>query len=194
MKVVLASGNAGKLRELTALLAPVGLELIAQTELHLEPADENACTFVENALIKARHASRAAHLPAIADDSGLAVDALGGAPGVRSARYAGEGATDQENNDKLLNALSRVTETSAHYDCVMVYLSHPEDPAPIIASGRWHGRIISSPRGSNGFGYDPYFLVPELDRTAAELDPGLKNRISHRGQAVAELLRRLGDR
>jgi len=194
VKVVLASGNAGKLKELDALLTPMGLSLVAQTALGIEGAAETACTFVENALIKARHASRLSRLPAIADDSGLAVDALGGAPGVYSARYAGPEASDRENNDKLVEALSEAADTSAHYYCVIVYLSHAEDPAPLIATGRWDGRIVTTPRGSNGFGYDPYFFDPVQGRTAAELEPAVKNRISHRGQAVSALARLLARR
>ncbi|MGE0625159.1 MAG: RdgB/HAM1 family non-canonical purine NTP pyrophosphatase [Pseudomonadales bacterium] len=194
MKIVLASGNAGKLRELDALLTPLGLGLVAQTELGIAPAEETACTFVENALIKARHASRLSGLPAIADDSGLAVDALGGAPGVYSARYAGPDASDQANNDKLIAALPATADTSAHYYCVIVYLAHAEDPAPLIASGRWDGRIVTSPKGDNGFGYDPYFFDPERGCTAAELEPAVKNRISHRGQAVSALARQLARR
>jgi len=194
VKVVLASGNAGKLEELDALLTPIGLGLVAQTALGIEGAEETACTFVENALIKARHASRLSRLPAIADDSGLAVDALGGAPGVYSARYAGPGASDRDNNDKLVETLGSAADTSAHYYCVIVYLSHAEDPAPLIATGRWDGRIVTTPRGSNGFGYDPYFFDPVHGCTAAELEPVVKNRISHRGQAVSALGRLLARR
>lgn len=188
MKVVLASGNAGKLRELDALLSPLGVSLVTQSELGIESAAETACTFVENALIKARHASHHAGLPAIADDSGLAVDCLGGAPGVFSARFAGATASDQDNNERLIRELGNTEDTSAHYYCVIVYLTHPEDPAPLIATGRWHGTIVREPRGSNGFGYDPYFFDPIQGCTAAELEPNLKNRISHRGRAVEQLL------
>ncbi len=191
MKIVLASGNAGKLRELDALLTPIGFTLVKQNELGIDGAEETACTFVENALLKARHASRLSGLGAIADDSGLVVDALRGAPGVRSARYAGAHASDRDNNEQLLRKLAGTTDTSAHYYCVIVYLAHPEDPAPLIASGRWDGRIVTTPRGSNGFGYDPYFFDPVHGRTAAELEPTLKNRVSHRGQAVSELRRLL---
>ncbi|HEY5646035.1 MAG TPA: RdgB/HAM1 family non-canonical purine NTP pyrophosphatase [Pseudomonadales bacterium] len=188
MKVVLASGNAGKLRELDALLGPLGVSLVSQSELGIESAEETACTFVENALIKARHASRQAGLPAIADDSGLAVDCLGGAPGVYSARFAGAHASDQDNNERLIRELGNAEDTRAHYYCVIVYLNHAEDPAPLIATGRWHGSIIREPRGSNGFGYDPYFFDPLQGCTAAELEPTLKNRVSHRGRAVEQLL------
>lgn len=193
MKVVLASSNPGKLTELSALLAPLGFELLSQAELHLSSAAETGCTFIENALSKARHASRLAAMPAIADDSGIAVDALAGAPGVYSARYAGAGATDAENNNKLLNELVEFKNPAAHYYCAVVYLAHAADPAPLIATGRWDGEIITTPRGENGFGYDPYFLIPALCLTAAELAPEHKNSISHRAQAVTELCRQLHD-
>lgn len=193
MKIVLASNNAGKLKELSALLEPMNLELVSQSSLGLESAEETATTFIENALTKARHASRLASLPAIADDSGIAVDALSGAPGVYSARYAGVAATDQENNNKLLHELSEIVHPKAHYYCAVVYFAHEDDPAPLIATGRWDGEIITTPRGENGFGYDPYFLIPSLSQTAAELDPEQKNRLSHRGQAVTELRRQLAD-
>lgn len=193
MKVVLASGNAGKLRELSVLLNPLGFELVTQAALGIEGAEEPAVTFVENALLKARHASRLSGLPAIADDSGLSVPALNGAPGVRSSRYAGDTATDADNNARLVAELAELAldtaagRAAAHFDCVMVYLAHPEDPTPIIASGRWHGRILDRPRGDNGFGYDPHFYLEDLDATAAELDPARKNRLSHRGQAARAL-------
>ena len=191
MKVVLASGNAGKLRELGALLAPLHLELITQAGLGIEPAAETGCTFVENALIKARHASEQSGLPAIADDSGISVAALSGAPGVRSARFAGARASDADNNAKLLALLAGATDRRAHFCCVMVYLRHPEDPMPIIATGRWHGEIARTPRGGSGFGYDPCFFLPELSCTAAELPQDRKNRISHRGLASAALVSQL---
>jgi XTP/dITP diphosphohydrolase len=201
MKVVLASGNAGKLTELSALLAPRKLELVAQGALGIRPADETGCTFIENALDKARHASRESGLPALADDSGISVAALGGAPGVYSARYAGPDADDAANNAKLLTELRALGTLSsdgapsersrAHYYCVIVLLRHPEDPAPLIATGRWEGQITGRPSGRNGFGYDPYFWLPSLGQTAADLSPGEKNRISHRGQAVASLTRQL---
>lgn len=193
-EAVLATGNAGKLREMAALLAPVGLRLTAQGELGIAAAAETAVTFVENALQKARHASAAAGLPAIADDSGLVVPALGGAPGVRSARYAGDDATDAQNNRKLIGALADIEDRSAWFYCALVFIERPEDPAPLLATGLWRGRIIDQPRGEGGFGYDPHFLVPHLDRTSAELAPEEKNALSHRGQAVAALLQRLRER
>jgi len=193
LKAVLASNNPGKLTELSALLAPLGFDLVSQAELHLTSAEETGCTFVENALSKARHASRLAAMPAIADDSGISVDALGGAPGVYSARFAGVGATDADNNNKLLHELVEFTHPAAHYFCAVVYLAHAADPAPLIATARWDGEIIAAPRGVNGFGYDPYFLLPDLCLTAAELTPEHKNKISHRARAVAELCRQLHD-
>ena len=188
MKVVLASGNAGKLRELRALLAPLGIELIAQGELGLEGAPETACTFVENALAKARHASEGSGLPSIADDSGLAVNALGGEPGVHSARYAGPARDDGANNRKLIAALAGVPDRRARFCCAMVYVDEPGDPVPLIAAAEWQGTIVDAARGENGFGYDPHFLVPELGLTSAELEPKLKNSLSHRGQAARALL------
>lgn len=193
-EAVLATGNAGKLREMAALLAPIGLRLIAQGELGIAAAAETAVTFVENALQKARHASAAAGLPAIADDSGLVVPALGGAPGVRSARYAGDDATAAQNNRKLIGALAGIEDRSAWFYCALVFIEGPEDPAPLLATGLWRGRIIDQPRGEGGFGYDPHFLVPRLGRTSAELAPEEKNALSHRGQAVAALLQRLRER
>ena len=193
-EAVLATGNAGKLREMAALLAPIGLRLIAQGELGIAAAAETAVTFVENALQKARHASAAAGLPAIADDSGLVVPALGGAPGVRSARYAGDDATAAQNNRKLIGALAGIEDRSAWFYCALVFIERPEDPAPLLATGLWRGRIIDQPRGEGGFGYDPHFLVPRLGRTSAELAPEEKNALSHRGQAVAALLQRLRER
>lgn len=193
-QAVLATGNAGKLREMAALLAPIGFQLRAQGELGIAAAAETAVTFVENALQKARHASRAARLPAIADDSGLVVPALGGAPGVRSARYAGDDATDAQNNRKLIGALTGIEDRSAWFFCALVFIERPEDPAPLLATGLWRGQIIDQPRGEGGFGYDPHFLVPHLGRTSAELAPEEKNALSHRGQAVAALLQRLRER
>ena len=190
-EAVLATSNAGKLREMAALLAPLGFRLRAQGELGIAAAEETGGTFVENALQKARHASRAARLPAIADDSGLVVPALGGAPGVRSARYAGEDATDVENNRKLIGALAGIEDRAAWFYCALVFIERPEDPAPLLASGSWHGRIIDQPRGGGGFGYDPHFLIPDLGRTSAELEPAQKNALSHRGQAVAALAEQL---
>ena len=169
MKAILASSNPGKLEELAALLEPLGVDLVSQLELGIEGAEETGSTFVENALLKARHASECSGLPAIADDSGISVDALGGMPGVHSARYAGDTATDADNNRKLLRALEGEQDTAAHYDCVIVFLRSTTDPAPLIATGRWHGRMLAEPRGINGFGYDPYFFLESEDRTAAEL-------------------------
>ena len=189
MKLVLASNNPGKLREIEALLAPP-VELVAQSELGIAEAKEPHASFVENALAKAQHASRAARLPALADDSGLCVDALGGEPGVHSAYYAGrEGSReerDARNNAKLLSQLG--AERSGYYYCVMVMVRHPDDPRPLIAEGIWRGEIARAPRGANGFGYDPLFLLPTLGKTAAELAPAEKNRISHRALALRKLL------
>lgn len=185
---MLASGNAGKLRELRTLLEPLGIELVAQGEFGLTPAPETACTFVENALAKARHASAGCGLPAIADDSGLAVSALGGAPGIHSARYAGPEQDDGANNRKLIAALAGIAQRSARFCCALVYLEQPDDPTPVIAVGEWPGSIVDDPRGANGFGYDPHFLLPELGLTSAELEPALKNSLSHRGQAARALL------
>ena len=185
---MLASANAGKLRELAALLQPLCIELIPQQDLGIESAPESGTTFIENALEKARHASRASGLPAIADDSGLSVDALDGAPGVYSARFAGADATDADNNRKLLQDLTGVANTRAHYYCAIVYLRHAEDPTPLLATGRWEGRILFEPRGSNGFGYYSLFEVAENDVTAAQLPAAEKNRMSHRGQAVSQLV------
>lgn len=190
MKLVLASGNAGKLVELRELLADRAIELVPQQALGIGDAEESASTFVENALIKARHAARISGLPALADDSGLCVDALDGAPGLRSARYAGSHGDAAANIAKLLDALREVAEEnrSAHFHCTIVLLRSADDPAPLIAEGRWHGRILQAPRGANGFGYDPVFFDPAHGLGAAELDPAIKNRISHRGQALAQLL------
>lgn len=191
-RVVVATGNSGKVRELTEVLAPLGLELLMQGELGINSVPEVACTFVENALAKARHATRQSGLPAIADDSGLVVPALGGAPGIRSARYAGEPADDQRNNAKLRRALAGQTNRDAFFTCTLVYLDAADDPAPLIATAEWHGKLIDTPRGHNGFGYDPLFLVAEIGKTAAELPLADKNRLSHRGRAcrrLASLLR-----
>ena len=192
MKAVLASGNPGKLRELAALLAGLDIELISQSDLNVTPAAETGQTFVENALLKARHASRQTALPAIADDSGLVVRALGGAPGVRSARYAGDAASDADNNRKLIRALVGHSDRSAWFYCALVFLQHPRDPSPLLATGLWHGQIIDQPRGANGFGYDPHFLIPHLGKTSAELPPQQKNQLSHRGQAGGALATALG--
>ncbi|HEX2333630.1 MAG TPA: RdgB/HAM1 family non-canonical purine NTP pyrophosphatase [Burkholderiales bacterium] len=195
MKLVLASSNAGKLREIGALLAPLSIELVSQESLHIPEADEPHATFLENALAKARHASRASGLAALADDSGLCVESLGGEPGVHSAYYAGrEGSReerDARNNRKLLSELDK--ERKAYYCCVLVMLRHPEDPRPLVADGIWRGEIARSPRGANGFGYDPIFYLKDLGRTAAELEPDHKNRLSHRGIALRKLLGLLND-
>ena len=191
MKLVLASNNAKKLKELDAILAPLGWELVPQGQLDVPEVEEPHCTFVENALAKARHAALLTGLPALADDSGLCVDAFGGAPGVQSARYAGEPRSDSRNNDKLLAELGSNSQRAAHYVAVIVFVRHAADPQPIIAEGEWHGEILSAARGASGFGYDPLFYVRELEQSAAELDAAEKNRRSHRGQALAQLLARL---
>jgi XTP/dITP diphosphohydrolase len=188
VNVVLASGNAGKLEELHAVLAPLGVTLRTQRQLGISDADEIAITFVENALIKARHAAAAGNMPAIADDSGLVVPALGGAPGVLSARYAGSPSDAAANNRKLIEALAGVIERRAYFVCSLVFLRDAEDPAPLIATATWCGRIVDRPAGAGGFGYDPHFLVDGFDQTAAELPASVKNRISHRGQAAALLV------
>ncbi len=189
-RLVLASSNPGKLREIGALLAPLAIQVVPQPRLGIAEAEEPHTTFLENALAKARHASRAAALPALADDSGLCVEALGGEPGVRSAYYAGrEGSReerDRRNNELLLKNLS--TERKAYYYCAMVLVRKPGDPRPLVAEGVWRGEIARAPRGANGFGYDPLFLLPDLGKTAAELDSAQKNRISHRGIALQKLL------
>lgn len=194
MKVVFASNNAGKTREVATQLKGFGIELLPQPRFDVAAADETGCTFVENAILKARHACRHTGLPALADDSGIEVDALQGAPGVHSARYAGPEADDDANNGRLLQALAHVAEPqrTARYQCVMVYLRHAGDPTPVICQGTWEGRILLAPRGRGGFGYDPLFWLPELDCTAAELDLDTKNRLSHRGQALRCLLAALG--
>lgn len=192
-RVVLASNNPGKLREFADLLAGLYLDIIPQAQLGVDEVEETGLTFVENAILKARHAARVTGLPAIADDSGIEVDALNGAPGIYSARYAGPGANDQVNNGKLLQALNGVLEAqrSARYQCLIVYMRHALDPTPIICSGSWEGRILLAPRGSGGFGYDPIFFVPTHNCSASELDAAEKNRISHRGQALRKLLEAL---
>jgi len=190
-KLVIASGNAGKLREIARILAPLDIQAVPQSEFNVPDCPEPHITFVENCLAKARHASAHSGLPALADDSGICAEALGGAPGVFSARYAGEPKSDQRNNEKLIAALANQANRRAHYTCVMVYVRHPDDPEPVIAEGRWHGEIIDTPRGENGFGYDPYFLVPQFGKTGAELDEDTKNAISHRGQALRELVDKL---
>ena len=190
-RVVLASSNAGKVREFRALLAGLDFTVIAQGELGIEAAEEPHLTFVENALAKARHATVHSGLPALADDSGLCVAALGGAPGVHSARFSGPNADDDSNNAELLRRLQAEADRRAHYTCVLVAVASADDPEPLIAEARWHGAIVTQPRGTGGFGYDPLFLLPELGRTAAELPPQEKNRISHRGLAMRELARRI---
>jgi len=196
-RLVLASNNPGKLREFRQILSPLGIELVPQSELGIAEAGEPHGTFVENALAKARHASSCSGLPAFADDSGICVAALGSAPGVHSARYAGAPSAgrsddqDARNNRKLVEALADKADRRAHYACVIVLVRHAADPEPLIAEGRWQGVVIATPRGDGGFGYDPYFLLPELGRTAAELMPDEKNAISHRGQAMRRLVEML---
>lgn len=191
MKLVLASNNAKKLAELRAILAPLGWTLVPQGELGVPEAEEPHCTFIENALAKARHAAARTGLPALADDSGICIDALGGAPGVQSARYAGEPKSDARNNDKLLAALADRSDRRGHYYCVLVFVRAADDPQPIIAEGEWHGEVLPAPRGTGGFGYDPLFLIPELGLSVAEIAADEKNRRSHRGQALARLVERL---
>jgi XTP/dITP diphosphohydrolase len=186
--IVLASGNKGKKKEIEELLEPFGTRVVTQTELGITEAEEPFDTFFENALAKARHAAFATRLPALADDSGICVDALGGAPGVHSAHYAGEPRSDARNNEKLLFELKDKDNRAAHYVCALVLVRGPGDTEPLVAQAEWHGEIAHAPRGTNGFGYDPYFLVPGLGKTAAELAPEVKNRLSHRGQALTKLL------
>ena len=186
--VVLASNNAGKLAEFFSLLSPLGLALRKQSELGISEAKEPHVTFVENALAKARHVAQLSGLPALADDSGVCVPALDGAPGVFSARYAGEPKSDARNNQKLIHDLYAHEDKSAYYYCVLVYLRHAQDPQPMIAEGRWDGEIIATPRGENGFGYDPHFWIAALNKTAAELSAEEKNQLSHRGQALRALI------
>jgi XTP/dITP diphosphohydrolase len=190
-KVVLASNNAGKLKEFRALLAELDLDVHAQGEFNVPEAEEPYPTFVENALTKARHAARLTGLPALADDSGVCVNALGGAPGVYSARYAGEPKSDAANNAKLLQDLAGSADRSAYYYCVLVYVRHADDPQPVIAEGLWHGEMVEAALGEGGFGYDPHFYLPQLHKTAAQLSSEEKNAISHRGQALRELIGKL---
>ena len=190
-KLIIASGNAGKLREIQHLLQPLGIEAVPQSNFAVSEAEEPYVTFIENALAKARHASRLTALPALADDSGICVDALNGAPGVFSARYAGEPKSDRRNNEKLLEALQSHENRHAHYYCVMVLVRHADDPQPLIAEGVWQGEILRAPRGDGGFGYDPIFLDSKTEKTGAELPLDIKTRISHRGQALAKLLHQL---
>lgn len=191
--LVAATGNAGKLAELGRLLDGLGWMVVAQSALGVEPPPEDGLTFVENAIAKARHAAERTGQPALADDSGLVVDALGGAPGILSARYAGSGGGDAANNEKLLRALVGVPEEerTARFECAVAWLRNPHDPVPLIACGTWAGRVLEAPRGTNGFGYDPLFLDPGTGRTAAELEPERKDALSHRGQALRELRRML---
>ncbi len=190
-QLVIASGNAGKLREIEHLLAPLSLEIIPQGKLNVPECEEPYCTFIENALAKARHASQHTGLPALADDSGLCVDSLQGAPGVLSARYAGEPKSDEKNNQKLLQVLGDNTQRTAHFYCVMVLVRHANDPEPLIAEGQWVGEILKEYRGNDGFGYDPLFLDAKTGKTVAELPLEIKSRISHRGHAMAKLLQKL---
>lgn len=192
-KLVLASNNAGKLREFSALLAPLGCQVIAQGELNVPEAEEPFHTFIENALAKARHASRLTGLPALADDSGLCVDALGGAPGVLSARFAGEPKSDARNNTALLAALDGKTPRSGHYYCVLVLVRHADDPQPIIADGVWRGQVLSAAQGDGGFGYDPLFQAQGESVSVAEMDAAAKNAVSHRGQAMRALAAKLAE-
>jgi XTP/dITP diphosphohydrolase len=196
-KLVVASGNKGKIREIAHILSPLNIDIIPQSDLNVPECEEPFCTFIENALAKARHASRHTGLPALADDSGLCVDALQGRPGVLSARYAGKTAPnslltqDERNNDKLLHDMERIAERHAHFYSVLVLVRHPEDPQPVIAEGLWQGEILREFRGSEGFGYDPLFLDAKTGKTVAELPLEIKSRISHRGQAMAKLLQKL---
>jgi len=191
-KLVIASNNPGKLREFQFLLQPLGIEVLTQAQLGIEEVEEPHNTFIENALVKARHVSRLSGLPALADDSGICVDALNGAPGVLSARYAGEDPkSDQRNNEKLLDAMKNLADRRAHYYCVLVLLHHADDPQPLIAEGEWHGEIALQPGGDGGFGYDPLFWLPEFGKTSAQLEREQKHAISHRGKALRALLEKL---
>lgn len=191
-KLVIASNNPGKLREFQSMLAPLGIEVLTQAQLGISEAEEPYCTFVENALAKARHVSKASGLPALADDSGICVAALGGAPGVYSARYAGDNPkSDTRNNKKLLQAMQGVADRRAHYYCVLVLVHHADDPQPVIAEGEWHGEIAQEERGDGGFGYDPMFWLPELGKMSSELTPDEKHTLSHRGKALRILLQKL---
>ena len=190
-RLILASNNAGKLKEFSEILAPIGFALHPQDEFGVPEADEPFATFVENALQKARHASRLTGLPALADDSGVCVNALGGAPGVWSARFAGEPKSDARNNGKLIADLAPHADKSAYYYCVLVYVRHADDPQPVIADARWHGEMIATPRGAGGFGYDPHFYIASLGKCVAELTAAEKNILSHRGQALRALVDKL---
>lgn len=192
-KIVLASSNEGKLREINQMLAETDIKVIPQTEFNIVDIEETGLSFIENALLKARHASMQTGLSAIADDSGIVVDALQGRPGIYSARYAGEGASDEENLWKLIKEVENLPENdrAARFICLMVYIQHKDDPTPVIAEGVWRGIVITEPKGENGFGYDPMFYLPEYRCTSAELPPDKKNSISHRGQALRELINKL---
>jgi XTP/dITP diphosphohydrolase len=191
-RLVIASSNAGKLREFAQMLAPLGIEVVTQSQLGIPEAEEPHVTFIENALAKARHASRMSGLPALADDSGICVEFLNGAPGVYSARYAGDNPkSDRKNNEKLLRDMQGVSDRRAHYYCVLVLVRHADDPQPVIAEGEWHGEIALEERGDGGFGYDPMFWLPELNKMSSELTHEEKHAISHRGQAMKVLLSRL---
>jgi XTP/dITP diphosphohydrolase len=194
--IVLASSNPGKVREINQLLAELDLQVQPQSEYGVEDAEETGLTFVENAILKARNAAQHTGLPAIADDSGIEVDALNGAPGIYSARFAGAGASDQDNLEKLLTDMQGIPEAgrSARFQCLLVYLRHATDPTPLICQGTWEGRILAEPRGEHGFGYDPVFYVPTHDCSSAELPPQVKNILSHRGQALRKLVSALQDR
>ena len=195
-KIVLASSNPGKVCEINQLLADLDLQVQPQSEYGVEDAEETGLTFVENAILKARNAAQHTGLPAIADDSGIEVDALNGAPGIYSARFAGAGASDQDNLEKLLTDMQGIAEAgrSARFQCLLVYLRHATDPTPLICQGTWEGRILAEPRGEHGFGYDPVFYVPTHDCSSAELPPQVKNALSHRGQALRKLVSALQDR
>ena len=191
MRIVVASNNDGKIREIRAILAPLGIDVAPQSQFGVTEAEEPHGTFIENALAKARHAAIATGMPALADDSGICVDVLGGAPGVHSARFAGDPKSDDRNNKKLIDLLAREIDRRAHYYCVIVLLRHADDPQPLIAEGEWHGEVLRAPRGLGGFGYDPLFHDPALGKTGAELPMGDKNRVSHRGKALRALVDRL---
>jgi len=190
-KLVIASNNQGKLREIQQLLKPLDIEVIAQSAFNITEAEEPHCTFIENALAKARHASKHSNLPALADDSGLCVDALQGRPGVHSARYGGEPKNDEKNNQTLLSALANTSNRGAFYYCSIVLVRSHDDPQPLIAEGIWAGEILTSPRGTGGFGYDPLFLDVKSGKTGAELNSDVKNKVSHRGKALRELIKKL---
>ena len=190
-KLVVASGNKGKIREISQILFPLGFEVIPQSEYDVPEAEEPHFTFLENAIEKARHACRLTGLPSLADDSGICVSALNGEPGIHSARYAGEPRSDDRNNLKLLEELKHCEDRRAHYYCVIVYMRHAMDPEPVVAEGKWEGVILTAPRGEGGFGYDPLFLDPVLGRTGGELDVDVKNRVSHRAKALEALMIKL---